>query len=47
MADLEESFIHPSGNNVVNLKENIGIYAWHCNHHYAHIENLMIRKGWK
>ena len=47
MEDLEESFIHPSGKNVVNLKENIGIYAWHCNHHYAHIENLMIRKGWK
>ncbi|KGL63144.1 YfiT family bacillithiol transferase [Polaribacter sp. Hel1_85] len=45
--DLEKSFIHPSGNEEVSLKENIGIYAWHCRHHYHHIEQLMIRKGWK
>ena len=45
--DLEKSFIHPSGNEEVGLKENIGIYAWHCQHHFAHIEQLMIRKGWK
>ena len=45
--DLENFFIHPSGNEDVGLKENIGIYAWHCNHHFAHIEQLMIRKGWK
>jgi radical SAM superfamily enzyme YgiQ (UPF0313 family) len=47
MSDLEQIFIHPEGNEEVSLKENIGIYAWHCNHHYAHIEELMIRKGWK
>ena len=45
--DLEHIFIHPDGNEEVSLAENIGIYAWHCNHHYAHIENLIIRKGWK
>ncbi|WP_430408523.1 YfiT family bacillithiol transferase [Kordia sp.] len=45
--DLNQIFIHPDGNEEVSLKENIGIYAWHCNHHYAHIEQLMIRKGWK
>lgn len=44
---LNKSFIHPDGNEEVKLKENIGIYAWHCNHHYAHIENLLIKKGWK
>ncbi len=44
--DLQQVFIHPDGNEKVNLKENIGIYAWHCNHHYAHIEQLMIREGW-
>lgn len=43
---LNKSFIHPDGNEEVGLKENIGTYAWHCNHHYAHIENLMIRKNW-
>lgn len=45
--DLECVFIHPSGKEKVTLKENIGIYAWHCNHHFAHIENLMLKKGWK
>ena len=44
--DLNKSFIHPDGNEEVSLKENIGIYAWHCNHHYAHIEQLLIRKNW-
>ncbi|MCH2033020.1 MAG: putative metal-dependent hydrolase [Tenacibaculum sp.] len=45
-ADLEKYFIHPEGNEKVTLKENIGIYAWHCNHHYAHIEQLIKRKNW-
>nr|WP_298993656.1 putative metal-dependent hydrolase [uncultured Polaribacter sp.] len=45
--DLEKSFIHPETKAKVSLKENIGIYAWHCQHHYAHIEQLMIRKNWK
>ncbi len=44
--DLNKNFIHPDGFEDVDLKENIGIYAWHCNHHYAHIENLLKRKGW-
>jgi len=44
---LSREFIHPDGNERVSLSENIGIYAWHCNHHYAHIENLMLQKGWK
>lgn len=44
--DLNKHFIHPDGFEDVGLKENIGIYAWHCNHHYTHIENLLKRKGW-
>lgn len=44
--DLERSFIHPETNNTVVLKENIGIYAWHSNHHYAHIETVVKQKGW-
>jgi len=43
---LNRSFIHPEHNNEVLLKQNIGIYAWHSNHHYSHIENLLKRKGW-
>lgn len=45
--DLQKSFIHPESNDIVVLNNNIGIYAWHCNHHYAHIENLLIRNYWK
>ena len=45
--ELLKTFIHPESGDTVSLKENIGIYAWHCNHHYAHIENLLIRKNWK
>ena len=44
--DFEKSFIHPETNKQVSLKQNLGIYAWHSNHHYAHIENLLKRKGW-
>ncbi|MFK7747243.1 MAG: YfiT family bacillithiol transferase [Kordia sp.] len=47
MSDMEHVFIHPEGNEKVSLKENIGIYAWHCNHHFEHINQLMIREGWK
>ncbi|WP_113662573.1 YfiT family bacillithiol transferase [Pedobacter nanyangensis] len=34
---LEREFIHPEGNERISLKKNIGIYAWHCQHHLAHI----------
>ena len=44
--DLNKYFIHPDGNEKVTLKENIGIYAWHCNHHFAHIKELLLRKNW-
>lgn len=44
--DLNKSFMHPETNSEVLLKVNIGVYAWHGNHHYAHIENLLKRKGW-
>ncbi|MCF6280306.1 MAG: putative metal-dependent hydrolase [Flavobacteriaceae bacterium] len=45
--ELDKVFIHPDGNEEVTLKENIGIYAWHCEHHYEHINQLLIRKNWK
>lgn len=43
---LKRTFIHPSSNRTVELQENIGIYAWHGNHHLAHITRLMDRMGW-
>jgi uncharacterized damage-inducible protein DinB len=43
---LNRVFIHPDGNEEVTLAENIGIYAWHCNHHFAHIYELKKRENW-
>ena len=45
--ELHKSFIHPEYNKEVALWKNIGIYAWHSNHHYAHIENVMKLNGWE
>lgn len=45
--DLEKSFIHPEHTTAFQLKETIGLYAWHCNHHLAHITELKKRKDWK
>lgn len=44
--ELQKIFIHPDENSKVSLKENIGIYAWHCEHHFAHIDSLIIRMKW-
>lgn len=42
---LKLEFIHPEHGQSFNLAETIGNYAWHCNHHYAHIENSANFKG--
>jgi hypothetical protein len=44
--DLNKGFIHPESNKLVLLKQNLALYAWHSNHHYSHIENLLMRKKW-
>lgn len=44
--DLDRSFIHPETNKTIQIKELIGQYAWHSNHHLAHIENLIERENW-
>jgi len=43
--DLKKSFIHPETNLEVLLSFNIGNYAWHSNHHYAHIQNALKSKS--
>jgi len=45
-ADLEKSFVHPESNSEIRLKQIIGLYAWHGNHHLAHITSLKKRKNW-
>jgi len=36
---FNKTFIHPDGNEVITLKENLCIYAWHCDNHFLHIAN--------
>ena len=45
--DFSKTFIHPEHGKEFRVDENIGIYAWHCNHHLAHITTLKNRKHWK
>lgn len=40
---LQKTFIHPEGNVTISLAEDIGIYAWHGNHHLAHLEIISNR----
>jgi len=46
-AELQRTFVHPEHNKAFTLAESIGLYAWHCNHHLAHITNLKHTKGWQ
>jgi hypothetical protein len=44
--DFARTFQHPE-RGVISLDYNLQLYAWHGNHHTAHIEGLRARKGWK
>jgi hypothetical protein len=36
-ADLQKGFFHPEYNEIVTLNETLARYAWHSEHHLAHI----------
>ena len=38
-------FEHPE-QGTIRLDRALGLYAWHCRHHLAHIEQLRLRKKW-
>lgn len=44
-AECEKSFFHPENNQSISLKENIGIYAWHSNHHLEHVKQALFYSG--
>lgn len=44
--DLEKSFIHPEYGASFQLRQIIGTYAWHGDHHLAHITELKKRNNW-
>ncbi|MDG3583829.1 YfiT family bacillithiol transferase [Galbibacter pacificus] len=43
---LNRTFIHPESKAEISLKQLIGIYDWHCRHHFAHIKELAKREDW-
>ena len=45
--NLKRTFVHPEHNGKVEIAEAIGMYAWHCKHHLAHITTLKSLKNWK
>ena len=44
-AELKRQFTHPAIKKTYSLDAMIGMYAWHCNHHLAHIEQALKNKG--
>lgn len=42
---LKRQFFHPANLKISSLEETVGVYAWHCNHHLAHIEQALLHKG--
>jgi len=44
-AELKRQFTHPAIKKTYSLDAMIGMYAWHCNHHLAHIEQALACEG--
>jgi hypothetical protein len=44
-ADFERTFRHPELG-IMSLDKNVALYAWHGQHHVAHITSLRERNGW-
>lgn len=44
--ELSRTFFHPESNKQYQLDETIGVYAWHCIHHLAHITSAKKANKW-
>jgi hypothetical protein len=44
--DFKRTFFHPEHNRTYPLDEILALYAWHCDHHFEHINRLAERNGW-
>ena len=36
-SDYQKTFVHPETMRTITLESNLALYAWHCDHHLAHI----------
>ena len=44
-AQLDRPYVHPEMGDMP-LRAMLGMYAWHCRHHVAHVTALRQRQGW-
>ncbi|MEM7162561.1 MAG: YfiT family bacillithiol transferase [Bacteroidota bacterium] len=44
-SDFEKRYYHPEDEKHYTLREQLALYAWHCNHHFAHIEQAISYEG--
>ncbi|PIB36922.1 metal-dependent hydrolase [Reichenbachiella sp. 5M10] len=43
--DLKRGYLHPEFDSRVALEQAIGLYAWHGNHHLAHVRQAVAFRG--
>ena len=43
--ELSREFVHPEHGKRFRIDETIGVYAWHSNHHLAHVKQAIEHKG--
>ena len=44
-AQFLRQYFHPENQKTISLAEITGFYAWHCNHHLAHISQALFHKN--
>jgi DinB superfamily len=44
--DFEKTFVHPQSGKTSELARVLGLYAWHGNHHIAHVTELRKKMNW-
>lgn len=45
MSDFERTLFHPEKKQELTLTYMLGLYNWHCNHHYGHVLQALKHKG--
>jgi uncharacterized damage-inducible protein DinB len=45
-ADYQKTFVHPQSGKTSELARVLGLYAWHGNHHIAHVTELRKKMNW-
>jgi hypothetical protein len=44
--DFKRTFVHPEHQKTFPLDDILAMYAWHCDHHFEHIHQLVLRNTW-